>query len=199
MEFKDMMRSRCATRKFDGKAIPQDKLNDLFEMIRLTPSAVNIQPWKIKVVSDQKIKQALFSATFNQKQITSCSHLLVFCANTNTDALIEKVNGLMKEAGAPDEMRNTVIGIAKGMTGSMSPEAKLGWVQCQVHLALETAVYGAASLELASCPMTGFDPVEYARILELPESLVPTILCALGYPAEKPGPKMRFTKEDIFF
>ncbi len=199
MEFKDIVRYRYATKNFDGKAIPEPKLQELFEMIRLTPSAVNIQPWKIKVINDQKRKKALFPATFNQEQITSCSHLLVFCANTDTDGLIDKVSGLMKAAGVPDEIRNTAVNIAKGMTGTMSPEIKLGWAKCQVYLALETALYGAASLELASCPMTGFNPDEYARILKLPQNLVPTILCALGYPADAPGPKIRLAKEDIFF
>ena len=199
MEFKDILRNRYATKKFDGKVIPESTLNELFAMIRLTPSAVNLQPWKIRVVFDQTIKKELLPATFNQEQVTSCSHLLVFCAYMDTDGLIEKVNKLMKTAGTQDEIRKTAMNIAKGMTGAMSPEAKLGWAKCQVYLALETALYGAASLELASCPMTGFNPAEYTRILKLPENLVPTILCALGYPADKPGPKMRFPKEDVFF
>ena len=40
------------------------------------PSGLNLQPWKIKVIIDQKIKEGLFPATLNQQQIITCSHLL---------------------------------------------------------------------------------------------------------------------------
>ena len=56
-------------------------INQLFEMIRLTPSSANIQPWKIKIITDQKLKEKLFPYSAKQKQVTTCSHLLVFCAD----------------------------------------------------------------------------------------------------------------------
>ena len=33
------------------------KINNLIEMIRFAPSALNLQPWKIRVVTDQEIKE----------------------------------------------------------------------------------------------------------------------------------------------
>ena len=197
MEFKDIVMQRYATKKFDGKKIPEAKINELIELIRFAPSAINLQPWKIKVITDQKTKEQLFPAAFNQEQITTCSHLLVLCANTDVDGQIKKVDQTMKGARVPDEMRNTVIGLAKDMNGRMSPEQRLGWAQCQVFLALGNAVNGAKALGFDSCPMTGFDPQEYSRILKLPAHLIATALCPLGYAADKPMPKMRFPKEDI--
>jgi nitroreductase/dihydropteridine reductase len=199
MEFKDIVMQRYATKKFDGKKIPEGKINEFIELVRFAPSALNLQPWKIKVITDQKIKEQLFPATFNQEQATTCSHLLVFCANTDLDGLIKKVDQTLKEARVPDGMRNMVIGFAKDMNGGMSPEQRLGWAQCQVFLALGNALNGAKALGFDSCPMTGFDPQEYSRILKLPPHLVPTALCPLGYAADKPMPKLRFPKEDIFF
>ena len=199
MEFRDIVMKRYATKKFDGKKIPEAKINELIELIRFAPSAINLQPWKIKVITDQKIKEQLFPATFNQEQTTTCSHLLVFCANTDVDGLIKKVDQTLKEGRVPDEMRNMVIGRAKEMNGRMSPEQRLGWAQRQVFLALGNALNGAKALGFDSCPMTGFDPQEYSRILKLPPHLVPTALCPLGYAADKPMPKLRFPKEDILF
>ena len=200
MEFRDIVRQRYATKKFNGEMIPEGKIDELFEIIRFAPSSLNLQPWKIKVITDQKLKEDLVPATFGQKgQVTSCSHLLVFCADMQGDKLAEKVSRIMREAGVPDERCNSTIAIAKGMFGSMSPEAKLEWAKCQVYLALGNAVNGAKSLGFDSCPMTGFNPAEYSRILKLPEHLVPTALCPLGYVADKPMPKIRFSKEDLFF
>lgn len=199
MDFKDIVMQRYATKTFDGKKISEEKIKQLLELIRFAPSAVNVQPWKIKVVADQKIKDSLLPATFGQEQVTSCSHLLVLCANTDTDGLIEKVDRAMKKAAVPDEFRNTMIGLAKNMTGSMSPEVKIGWAKCQVFLALGNAVNGAKALGFDSCPMTGFNPNEYARILNLPAHLIPTVLCPVGYAADRPMPKVRLPEEDVVF
>lgn len=199
MEFKDIVMQRYATKQFDGKVIPQEKIDELLEMIRFAPSALNLQPWKIKVVSDRKLKEELLPATFNQGQVTSCSHLLVFCADTKTDDLVEKAAQAMKEAGVPDEMRDSVIGKAKGMFGSMSPEQKVEWAKCHAYLAMGNAVNGAKSLGLDSCPMGGFNSAEYTRILNIPDHLIPTLICPLGYAADQPIPKRRYAKEDVFF
>ena len=199
MEFRDIVMQRYATKEFDGRMIPEGKIDELLEIIRFAPSALNMQPWKIKVITDRKLKEELRPATFNQGQVTSCSHLLVFCADTKVDELIEKVSRIMREAGVPDEMRNTRIDMAKGMFEKMSPEEMLEWAKCHAYLALGNAVNGAKALGFDSCPMAGFYPAEYSRILKLPEHLFPTVLCPLGYAADKPMPKVRFSKEDIFF
>jgi nitroreductase len=47
--------------------------------------------------------------------------------------------------------------------------------------------------------MGGFDPQEFSRILKIPPPLVPTMLCPIGYAADKPMKKVRFAKEDIVF
>jgi nitroreductase / dihydropteridine reductase len=74
MEFSKIVMSRYATKKFDGKKIPETKINELLEMVRFAPSAINLQPWKIKIVTDQKTKEQLKPAAFNQEQITTCSN-----------------------------------------------------------------------------------------------------------------------------
>lgn len=51
MEFKDIIMQRYATKQFDGKMIEDSLLFALLDMIRYAPSAFNLQPWKIKIVS----------------------------------------------------------------------------------------------------------------------------------------------------
>jgi nitroreductase / dihydropteridine reductase len=197
MEFRDVVMQRYATKKFDGKRIPDDKIKELIDLIRFAASAVNLQPWKIKIVTDQDTKEKLRAAAFGQEQVGTCSHLLVFYADTDTDGLINKVEDTMKKSGVPDEMRNMVLGLARNMAGGMTPAAKVAWAQCQVFLALGNAVNGAKSLGFDSCPMTGFDPAQCAAVLGTRPNLVLTALCPVGYAIDTPMPKMRFSQEDI--
>jgi nitroreductase len=199
MEFDTIVMSRYATKKFDGRKIPDDKVNALLDLVRFAPSALNLQPWKIRVITDQKIKDLLRPAAFNQEQITTCSHLLVFCADPDYNGLIKKLGVLLKKNGVPAETQKMITDMATGFAEPMSPEQKLAWSQAQTYLALGNALNGAKALGFDSCPMGGFDPKEFSRILKIPAPLVPTMLCPIGYAADKPLPKVRFPREDIVF
>ena len=199
MEFKDIVMKRYAVKKFDGRKVEDAKMKALFELIRFAPSALNIQPWKIKVITDQKVKEQLKPATWNQEQITTCSHLLVFCANTDFKRLVERLERLLNQAKMPEDIAKMVMGMARDYFLRIPPEAQVAMAQHHVFLALGNALNGAKALGFDSCPMGGFDPKEYARILNLPPNLVPTMLCPIGYAADKPMPKFRFPVEEIFF
>lgn len=199
MQFKDIVMERYATKKFDGNRIPDDKIDELIELIRFAPSALNLQPWRIRIITDQHVKELLKPAAFNQEQITTCSHLLVFCADPDYAGLIGKLEKLLKDNNIPEEMRTTIVDMASQFAGSMTPEQQLAWSQAQTYLALGNAVNGAKSLGFDSCPMGGFNPAEFTRILNIPAPLIPVMLCPVGYAADSPMPKIRFSRDEIMF
>lgn len=92
-----------------------------------------------------------------------------------------------------------IVGMASQSAGAMTREQQLAWSQAQTYLALGNAVNGAKSLGFDSCPMGGFNPAEFSRILNIPAPLVPVMLCPVGYAADKAMPKVRFSKEEILF
>lgn len=76
----DQLNRRRSVKHFDTtKKVSDSDMEIILESARLTPSSFGLQPWKIKVVSDQAIKDQLLPHAFDQPQITSCSHLLVLC------------------------------------------------------------------------------------------------------------------------
>jgi len=83
MDFEKIVMKRYASKKFDGKKVSEEKVKKLMEMIKHAPSSFNIQPWKIVIITDSNLKEKLLPVSWNQPQITSCSHLLVFCADKN--------------------------------------------------------------------------------------------------------------------
>ena len=199
MEFKDIVIQRYATKQFDGRMIDEPTLFVLLDIIRNSPSAFNLQPWKIKVVTASKIKKNLLPHTNNQPQVTTCSHLLVFCANTELEPLVDKaVDGLARTGLSPETV-SQYAAMIKGYIGSMTPEQRMAFAREQIHIALGNAVNGAKSLGFDSCPMGGFDPAAYAEVLFLPEEYIPVVLCAVGYAADKPYPKWRLPREEVFF
>ncbi len=110
MEFMDIVKNRYAVRQYDDRKVPEETIRQLLEMIRYAASAINLQPWKIKVISDQATKEALSSATpdFNQPQIRTCSHLLVLCADTDYPAIIDRYDKALISRGAPSRCARSV-------------------------------------------------------------------------------------------
>lgn len=199
MEFKDIVMERYAAKQFDGRMIDEPTLFKLLDIIRYAPSAFNLQPWKIKIVTAARIKMNLLPHTNDQPQVTTCSHLFVFCANTELGPLVDKAVEALARTGLSPQEVSQYAALIKRYIGSMSPEQRTAFSREQIHIALGNAVNGAKSLGLDSCPMGGFDPVAYAETLFLPEEYIPVVLCAVGYAADKPHPKWRLPREDVFF
>ena len=199
MEFSEIVKARYATKSFDTRKVDDKTMNALLEIIRLAPSSMNLQPWHIKVITDPHTKQTLSPHSWNQPQITSCSHLLVFCADTDFETRAKALAAKMKASGVPAE---SVEGFSK-MLGNfitgLPKEQRLPWAQKQLYLAVSNALNGAKSLGLDSCPMEGFLPAEYAKVLHLPAHLVPTVLVPVGFGNDVPRAKLRFEKKDVFF
>jgi len=199
MDFKQILMERYATKKFDGRDIGSDKLNAILDMARYTPSAINLQPWKVKVISDQATKDVLSPLAMGQEQIKSCSHLLIFCANTDFEGHSALLVKGMKKAGAPEDEITWMEDFMGDFIKGMSPEYRVSEAQAHAFMAALTTIYAAKSLGVDSCPMQGFDPVGFSKVLKLPPTLIPTLLVPLGFPADEPLPKDRFPKEELVF
>jgi len=201
MKFDEIVKQRYAVKKFDGKTIPDEQIEHLKDMIRFSASSYNVQPWKVKVVTDSKMKEKLQVASYNQPQISTCSHLLVFCADTNLLDKTKKLANVMRLEKVPEENIKGYMDMVNGSISSMSDKDKLVWAQKQAYLALGNALNGSKALGFDSCPMEGFNAEEYAKILKLPANLVPTVICPVGYAAkdDTKRPKIRFSKEEMFF
>ncbi len=196
MDFKDLLTDRYAAKAFQDRTIPEETIQELLEMIRLAPSGLNIQPWRIKVVADRATKAELLALAPDEPQIGGCSHLLVFCAHTDWEAQTQKLGRTMKEKTVPDKIWGIVMGIAAEM--ATEPEDELyAWIVGNVYMAATYGLLGAEALGLDACPMTHFPPAEFSRVLGLPDAVKPVLLVAVGYAADEPKPKWRYPLSDI--
>ncbi|MDO8556353.1 MAG: NAD(P)H-dependent oxidoreductase [Nanoarchaeota archaeon] len=197
MDFATIVKSRYAARSFDGRKIPEVKVQELLELIRFAPSSFNIQPWFVKIVTDQALKDKLAPAAWNQPQVTTCSHLFIFCANTDILGNIKKLEEVMLGNGAQPDKIKGYVDMMRGFAEGLSEDSRRSWAQKQTYIALGNALNGAKALGFDACPMEGFSAEEFAKILELPKHLVPSVLCPIGYAIDAAKPKVRLSMADI--
>ena len=82
----EAMNSRYATKKFDtAKKLSNTELNELLEVLRLSPSSFGLQLWKFVVVANPEIRKELQKASYGQPQVSEASHLIVFTVPKNID------------------------------------------------------------------------------------------------------------------
>lgn len=175
---------RYATKKMNGKAVPQEKVDLILEAARLAPTSSGLQPYKVIVITNPDLKQILLAHSFNQSQIVDSSHLLVFAAWDNYTE--ERINDVFahthKERGTPPESTTDYQKMLIGMYVPRTEEVNFNHAARQTFIGFGMALAEAAIQKVDSTPMEGFDNAEYDKILGLKEkSLKSVAIMPLGY------------------
>jgi len=85
-ELLEALNWRYATKVFDKqKKVPEQQIDTLIEVLRLSPSSIGLQPWKFVVIRDEQIRQQIQKYSLDQVQITDASHLLALCSFNDMD------------------------------------------------------------------------------------------------------------------
>lgn len=200
MSFTQNLTWRYATKKFDGKKIPQKDFETIQNAIQFAPSSFGLQPYHITIVENPTLRQALETSS-GQKQFTTASHVFVFSART--DIMERVVQHVENNAIVQNEKREDLASYEKMLTDSMSSkkgDELKAWCAKQAYIALGFGLAACAELKIDACPMEGFDKNEFKKILNLPDNFYPQACLGIGYRAgdENPRPKVRFSLEDLF-
>ena len=188
--FLTALTNRRAVKRFGGEEILEGDRDTIMEAIVSAPSSFGIQPYKVCAVRNKELKEKLRAVSYGQPQVTECDILFVFCARTDVK---ERADEYLKATGA-EAYREMMMGFLSGQSDATA------WAARQAYIALGFALTAAAVADVPSCPMEGFVPSEVAKLLELPETLVPVCYLAVGSEAEgvEPPPRFRFPKDDLF-
>lgn len=197
---------RYACKRMNGKALEQGQLDTILDAIRLAPTSMGMQIFKVSVITDPKIKnQILEEAAPRQMMIKGCSHLLVFSAYTkltqnDVDEYIDHLGAVRNITGTRLEEYRTKWSFLLGM----SEQEIFEWSARQTYIVMAYASIAAATLKVDSTPVEGFNALLVDEILGLPEkNLRSTLLFPLGFRDSNEDhladtPKVRKENKDLF-
>ena len=80
MNFLDLVKARYSVRNYTAQEIEQEKLDYILECVRLAPSAVNLQPWRFRVITDKPTLEALCKC-YKREWLATAPCIIVACAN----------------------------------------------------------------------------------------------------------------------
>ena len=187
-DFLTLLSNRYACKAMNGNVVSQDKIDNILEAARLAPTSSRLQPFEIFVVTNQKIKEKIRQHSWNQSQVTDCSHLLVFAAWDNyTEDRINYMFDLTNEIrGFKNEGWENYRKKLLSEYPLRDPEFNFNHAAKQAHIALMACMTQAAYEGVDSTPMGGFEPEAIDEILNLKEKgLRSCLLLPIGYRDEE--------------
>ncbi len=170
MEFLEAMKRRYTTKMYDPeRGVDTELIEQLKEVVRLSPSSINSQPWQFVFVSDPVLKMKLAQASyFNEEKIRQCHTLVVFTCTNDIPRFEQWMAGALPQ-GATDYYKQFIKPLDAEQIGA--------WLQRQVYIALGVLLSACATVGLDSSPMEGVEQHTYNQLLELDGY---TTLCAVA-------------------
>ena len=184
MELLDKLNWRYAAKAMNGEKVSEEKIANIIEAARLSPTSSGLQPFEIIVVKNQAIKEAIRPIAWNQSMITDCSHLLVFAAwDTYTAERINKMFDLTNEIrGFKNEGWENYRKMLLGSYPQKDAEENFNHAARQAYIAFSAAIIAAAYEGVDATPIEGFDPAALDEILELrAKGLRSCVILPIGY------------------
>ncbi|MFI3142252.1 MAG: oxygen-insensitive NAD(P)H nitroreductase [Clostridia bacterium] len=163
-----ILQNRYTTKLFDPqKKITDEDMQKVKEILNLSASSLNLQPWKFVIAQSEGAKQKLMKATDgmfaqNQTKILNSSAVVIFSSKLSLDdeylAYIcdcEEKSGRFKDEAAKQNYYNARCNY-RNMHSDKFDDIKR-WTAKQAYLNLGNFLVSTASLGIDSCTMEGLD------------------------------------------
>lgn len=223
-QFEHLVRARRATRHFKPDPIHDELIDRIVEAARWSPSGYNLQPTHFTVVTDAALKDKLYRACMDQRQVREAPAIVVLsgdkrvaqhhfedvlrcdreigCIDSNYETLLRKVVPLafgQGPAGVGWLWKAALVPPVRMFKPIPSIPAvhKRFWVTKQVMLAAMTLMLAAQAAGLASLPMEGFDEGRVKRLLRIPRWHVVPVVIPIGYAKDTTLKKTRLPIERV--
>jgi nitroreductase len=202
----DSLKWRYATKQFDAaKVVSESDIQTLQQAVNLSATSYGLQPFRVVLVTDPKVKEQLKAASFNQSQLTESSHVFVFAnmLEVSDDYVDNFIKLLAATRGIPLDAVQGYADYIKGSLKGKDAATIQDWTRRQAYIALGTLLATAGELKVDTCPMEGFEPEKVNKILGLKEQgLSACVIATVGYRSEEDktqhAAKVRLPIEELF-
>ena len=195
MDIIKLLQSRYTTKVYDPSfRLSEEQLATIKEVLRLSPSSINSQPWAFELIEDEALKSVLAEESrSNLERVKQASLLIVFYTYRDVETFIkERIDTQETPAQAQTYFHNYVA--------SQGSEAIQAWQTHQIYIALGVLLTSLASMGLDSTPMEGIDVDKYDKILGR-EKYRPVLAVLVGRHAEDdfnhPSRKSKQRRNDV--
>lgn len=194
LSVREAAEQRRSIRAYQPGPIAREELNEILDVVRLAPSAFNMQPWRFVIVETPELKERLAAAAYGQRQVHSAPAVIVLY--TDMEDALAHVDEVVHPGMDPEQRAASRESILR-IFGSQSVEERETWAAGQGHIALGYLLLAAEAHGYQTSPMSGFDAEAVKQLLGLPENARVPALVAIGRGAEEGFSQHRHPLERI--
>ena len=201
MNYLEILKFRHACKIFDeSKKIGAGEFDFILEAGRLSPSSTGLEQWDFLVVQNKELREKIKAVSWNQVQITSCSHLVVILAKIKEvkvgSSYIDKMIARRADKNIEAIAARQKFFLLSNFKND--DELTFQWSHEQCMIAATNMMNAAASLGIDSCPMEGFERHALNEILGLDESEKRVaIVVPFGYRLNPQPEKLRRQRSEV--
>ena len=175
MKMLKQIAERRSVRKYQNREVEREKLLEILESGRMTPSGTNAQPWIFMVIENEETKRAIAKVDHDQEWMLTAPTFIVGIADASsrlgdtTDLILDENSpqGPLKKA-----IRDTAVALG--------------------YMMLEAENQG-----LATCWTGWYDQKEMKKALGVPDDKYVVGVLTLGYADESPAARPRKSLDEI--
>lgn len=183
MNIKQAIEHRRSITFFDTtKTVSEDKIKEILKLAALAPSTMNLQPWKVITVMDQKNKELLKSVAMDQPKVAEASCVFIILADTEfVEDNLEDIVKHQLDNGIPQDVVDRYANMAKAGHGEKGTDFRRKKALVSTTLFAMNLMYAASSFELETHPLGGFSEQKLMEAFNLDKKYEPVMLIAAGY------------------
>lgn len=181
--------ARRSIRTFTDEPLTVGQVDAIIEAARRAPSAINLQPTRVLVVTEPDDLEAVRSAAYGTGACMSAPCILVCMADLTADSHLGDRVTELTESKALEPLDMTSLQSGAGRPFQLKIGRDVALLNCAVataHMDLE-----AVALGLGACWVHHADFDQIAEYFGVPDSMEIVTLLPVGHPAETPGPRPR--------
>ena len=177
--------SRRSVKHYDpNHRLSPEEIDRLFSLAILSPTSFNIQNWRFVNIEDANLRQQVRAAAWDQTQVTEASLLIAVCA----DLKAWEKDPLRYYKDADPQVQNQLVPmIVQFYEGNDQLQRDEALRSCGI--AAQTLMLAAKAMGYDSNPMIGFDPDAVARIINLPDDHIISMLLVIGKAVKSARPR----------
>nr|WP_211184703.1 nitroreductase family protein [Paenibacillus lemnae] len=187
MEFSEIVKKRRSANNFlADHPITQKELDEIFDLVKLSPSAFNLQHASYIVVKDPAVKEQVKEAAFGQFKVSSASAVVAVLGNMKAYTKVSEIYMGLKMLGALTEeeynkITDETISFYEAQGEAFQKEEAIR------NASLSAMLFMLAAKEKGwdTCPMIGFDPAQIKNLLNVKEGYEVVMLVAVGKEKEE--------------
>ncbi len=165
----DNIMTRASVRAYSDRPLAKETLDTLLQAAMAAPTAVNLQPWRIVVVTEGALRDSIAEEIQSMTMARDAQVSIVLCGDLNATLPGEGQAYWMQDVSAASE--NLLL--AANAVG-------LGAVWCGIYPISERVAF-------------------FKNLLHLPDNIVPLSCINVGYPAAPVSPKDKWDPEKIHY